>query len=256
MTEIAQAALMPPPHIEQRGAGAPVLLLHGWGASIQLFEPHLNTLSRSYHVTALDFPGFGQTPPPPAAWSVHDYAAWVLQILDRHGIERPHIVGHSFGGRVAISIAAQHPERVGKLVLTGSAGIRPKRSVGYHLRVRSFKLMRWLAQTAWLPAALRETARQRVAALGSSDYQQASGTVRASFVRVVNEDLRDLLPKIKASTLLVWGADDQDTPLADGQLMEKLIPDAGLVVFEGAGHYAYLEQAARFCTIVDTFFKG
>jgi pimeloyl-ACP methyl ester carboxylesterase len=152
-------------------------------------------------------------------------------------------------------IASRVPQRVGKLVLTGGAGIQPTRSIGYHLRVRLFKLMRGLAQSKLIPSVIRNKAIAYVQAQGSSDYQAASGTVRSSFVRVVNEDLRNRLPQISAPTLLIWGENDGDTPLADGKLMEQLIPDAGLVVFEGAGHYAYLEQAGRFCTIVDTFFR-
>jgi pimeloyl-ACP methyl ester carboxylesterase len=103
---------------------------------------------------------------------------------------------------------------------------------------------------------VREWAAAQVAKRGSADYQQASGTVRQSLVRVVNEDLRGLLPHIAAPTLLIWGENDADTPLSDGKMMERLIPDAGLVVFEGAGHYAYLEQPVRFCRIIETFFQS
>ncbi|MBF6591463.1 MAG: alpha/beta fold hydrolase, partial [Ktedonobacterales bacterium] len=181
---------------------------------------------------------------------------WVVDLLDSLKLPRVHIIGHSFGGRVAITLASQWPERVAKLVLTDAAGIRPKRTWRDHARVRSFKALRWLAHMPLTPPPLRRWATAAVARRGSPDYQQASGTVRASFVRVVNEDLRPLLPRIAAPTLLIWGDRDEDTPLADARLMERMIPDAGLVVFEGAGHYAYLEQSARFCHIVKTFFRG
>ena len=253
---IDQAAIIPTPYIDRRGSGAPVVLLHGWGASSELFAPHMALLSAHYDLLALDFPGFGKTAPPPAAWAVDDYAAWTLAILDQLQIEQVHIVGHSFGGRIAIAIASGQPGRVGKLVLTGSAGLRPQRSLGYHLRVRLFKLARQVARAGFVPAPLRQRATAYVQAQGSSDYQAATGTVRQSFVRVINEDLRGRLPQISAPTLLVWGELDQDTPLSDGQLMEQQIPDAGLVTFAGAGHYAYLEQAGRFCTSVDTFFRS
>jgi pimeloyl-ACP methyl ester carboxylesterase len=176
--------------------------------------------------------------------------------MDWLGVERANLVGHSFGGRVAIKLAALHPERVARLVLTDAAGIRPQRDWRYHARVRSFKAMRSLAQWRYTPQSLREWAGAQVARQGSPDYKAASGTVRGSFVRVVNEDLRAHLPGIKAPTLLIWGDRDEDTPLADAQLMERLIPDAGLVVFEGAGHYAYLEQSGRFCVIVKQFFQS
>jgi pimeloyl-ACP methyl ester carboxylesterase len=246
----------PRPHIIRRGSGAPVLLLHGWGASADLFARTMDGLESDFDLIAPDFPGFGATEPPPAAWAVGDYVDWTIALMDELGVQRASVIGHSFGGRVAIKLAALHPERVQKVVLTDAAGIRPKRTLGYHLRVRAFKTTRWLAQTPLAPASLRAWAAARIASSGSSDYKAASGTVRGSFVRVVNEDLRDYLPRIQAPTLLIWGDRDEDTPLADGQLMERLIPDAGLVVFEGAGHYAYIEQAARFNVIVKTFLRG
>lgn len=252
----AAASPTPTPHIVRAGQGDPTLLLHGWGASSDLFAATMRGLGDGYDLIAPDFPGFGATPPPPEAWAVGDYMTWTLALMDSLGIERANIIGHSFGGRVGIKLAALHPERVAKLVLTGAAGIRPKRTWRYHLRVRTFKATRALSQSPLAPPLLREWAGARVASQGSSDYKAASGTVRGSFVRVVNEDLREYLPRISASTLLVWGADDTETPLADGQLMERLIPDAGLVVFEGGGHYAYLEQSGRFCVIVKTFLQG
>jgi pimeloyl-ACP methyl ester carboxylesterase len=204
---------------------------------------------------------------------VREYTAWLVALLDELGIERAHFVGHSFGGRVGIVLANEHPERVAKLVLTDSAGIRPRRTLAYYLKVYSYKLLRVLAQrpsstsdssssppslplSGLIPKPVREWAAAQVAKRGSADYQQASGTVRQSLVRVVNEDLRGLLPHIAAPTLLIWGENDADTPLSDGKMMERLIPDAGLVVFEGAGHYAYLEQPVRFCRIIETFFQS
>ncbi len=248
--------LSPPPHLERRGSGPPVLLLHGWGASSALFGPIFDGLQHGFTLVAPDFPGFGATPPPPVAWSLDDYAQWVVELMDSLALGPVHMVGHSFGGRVAIKLAGRWPERVVKVVLTDSAGIRPPRTPRYWTRVYTFKALRRLSAAPLVPPALRDWGRAQVERRGSSDYQQATGTVRGSFVRVVNEDLRAALPHIHVPTLLVWGDRDEDTPLSDAQLMERLIPDAGLVVFQGAGHYAYLEQPARFCRIVETFFTG
>lgn len=246
----------PRPALIRRGTGAPVLLLHGWGLSGDLWKRALDGLADSFDLIAPDFPGFGATEPPPIPWSVSDYMDWTLALMDELGIQRASVIGHSFGGRVAIKLAALYPERVEKLVLTDAAGIRPKRTLAYYYRVRLFKATRWLSRQSLAPARLRAWAAARIASQGSADYKSASGTVRGSFVRVVNEDLRKYLPRIHAPTLLIWGERDQDTPLADGQLMEKLIPDAGLVVFQGVGHMAYLQQSARFNVIVKTFLRG
>jgi pimeloyl-ACP methyl ester carboxylesterase len=254
--DATQRSAYPPAHLVQRGSGPAVVLLHGWGASSALFAPAMNGLAHAFTLIAPDFPGFGATAPPPVGWSVGDYAEWVISLLDVRGIARPHIIGHSFGGRVAIKLASRWPDRVDKLVLTGSAGIPPARGLQYHLQVRTFKSLRWMAQVPGVPSPLKDRARAWVTRRGSSDYRQAAGTVRETFVKVVNEDLRPYLPRIKAPTLLIWGECDEETPLADGQLMERLIPDSGLIVFDGAGHYAYLERTARFCHIVETFFRG
>jgi pimeloyl-ACP methyl ester carboxylesterase len=248
--------MQPPAHLEQCGSGPAVLLLHGWGVSSALFQPTMAGLKHAFTLIAPDFPGFGDTPAPPTAWSTHDYALWVVHLLDHLKISQIHVIGHSHGGRVAIMLASQWPERVTKLVLVDSAGLRPKRTIKYWVQVRAFKGLRWLSGTSLVPTPLRNWAHTRITQRGSPDYQQAAGTVRASLVRVVNEDLRHLLPRIQVPTLLVWGENDQDTPLADGQLMEKLIPDAGLVVLKGASHYSYLEQSAAFCCIVETFLRG
>jgi pimeloyl-ACP methyl ester carboxylesterase len=255
MVDSVLPLVQPPAHFKRCGSGPPVLLLHGWGANSALFAPTMAALEHAFTLIAPDFPGFGATPPPPAAWSVGDYTAWLVSFLDSLGIAQAHVIGHSFGGRVAIKLASQWPERVNKLVLTASAGIRPRRTLTYHLRVRAFKTLRWLSEASVVPPSLRYRAGVRVRRSGSPDYQRATGTLRGSFVRIVNEDLRSALPHIHVPTLLIWGDRDEDTPLADGQLMERLIPDAGLIVFEGAGHYAYLEQSARFCLIVETFFR-
>jgi pimeloyl-ACP methyl ester carboxylesterase len=237
------------------GDGPPLLLLHGWGATKELMLPIAQRLA-GFRVLAPDLPGFGATPPPPQAWGVDEYAAWVVALLDRLEVPRASIVAHSNGGRIAIVVAATHPSRVDRLVLTDSAGIRPRHGALYHWRVRTYRWLRGTARARWLPATVREAARRRADRRGSEDYRAAAGTVRGSLVRLVNADLRPLLPRVGASTLLIWGERDVETPLADGRVMEREIPDSGLVVFEGAGHFAYAEQPDRFCRIVEVFLRG
>jgi pimeloyl-ACP methyl ester carboxylesterase len=229
----ATAGENPRASVTDRGSGRPLLLLHGWGASAQLFDPILAGLEQGRRLIVPDLPGFGATPDPDVAWSVHEYAAWCLALLDRLDVDECDLIGHSNGGRVGIAMAAEHPGRVRRMVLTSSAGIRPRRTVRDAVRIRTYKAL------------------QR----GSADYRAVSGTMRGTLVRLVNEDLRALLPALRIPVLLIWGDRDTETPIEDGRLMERLIPDAGLVVFEGAGHFAYLEQPVRFCRIVDVFLR-
>ena len=245
----------PAAHVTERGDGSAVLLLHGWGTSAELFVPIFDGLQTGRRLIAPDLPGFGDTAAPPEAWSVHHYADWTVSLLERLGVERCDVIGHSNGGRIGIVLAAEHPERVRRLVLTDSSGVRPRHGLRYRYRVAAYKTLRRAQHATVVPRALRDAAQRRADRRGSDDFRASSGTMRATLVRLVNEDLTPVLPRIAAPTLLIWGERDTDTPLADARVMERLIPDTGLVVFEGAGHFAYLEQAARFCRIVDTFLR-
>jgi pimeloyl-ACP methyl ester carboxylesterase len=227
----------------QAGSGPPVLVLHGWGAKIEAVDPIVRGLASQLTVTAVDLPGFGETALPPAPWGVADYADWTRELMDVLGLERPSIVGHSNGGRIAIHLASHHPERVDKLILVDSAGIRPRRGLRYYRRVALAKTAKHAARFLGPPGrALRKRVLARTA---SSDYANA-GPLRPTFVKLVNEDLTPLLGQIRASTLLIWGDQDDATPLSDGQMMERLIPDSGLVILKGAGHFSYLDQPQRF----------
>jgi pimeloyl-ACP methyl ester carboxylesterase len=234
------------------GRGPEVLLLHGWGGAIESFAPVLNDLQRSYTVHAFDLPGFGESSLPPAAWGSAEYAHLILKAMDRLNLERPHLIGHSFGGQVSIHLAATWPERVGKLVLVGSAGIRTRPRLATRLKRLAARLGKWLAaHGGGIGERLRATIYRRVQ---SQDYADA-GPLRPTLVRVINEDLTALLPQIKSPTLLVWGEQDRDVPLAAVQVMVRSIPDAQLVVFENAGHFAYLDQSDRFRLLVGRFLR-
>lgn len=167
------------------------------------------------------------------------------------GIERPVLMGHSFGGRIAIVMASRTP--VEKVVLVDAAGIKPRRSLRYYVKVYSFKAAKWLLPKIVGKShgnALIERMRGRA---GSSDYSQSSPRMRAVMSRVVNQDLRHLLPAISAPTLLIWGERDTATPIADARLMERLIPDAGLVSYPEAGHYSFLDRPAQTRAVIENF---
>jgi pimeloyl-ACP methyl ester carboxylesterase len=237
------------------GQGADVVLLHGWGCDLSIWEGVQNHLTAAgFRVWSLDFPGFGSTPEPPVAWGMEDYAAWFEDFLRERGIVAPILIGHSFGGRVALIHGSRNP--VSKIVLTDAAGIKPRRSFRYYVKVWSFKALKRLAPLALGRMRAKKLIEARRAKAGSADYNAASPVMRATLSRVVNEDLRRFMPLIEAPTLLVWGANDTATPLRDAKIMERLIPDAGLVVFEGAGHFAFLERFPQFCAILDSFLKS
>lgn len=240
---------------EGENNGEILLLLHGWGSNIKLFDGIVKFASAKYHVYALDMAGFGETAEPPTAWCVDDYVDYVLLFCEKMGIREAVLLGHSFGGRVIIKLTTREnsPLKCSKIILTDSAGIKPKKTLKAKVRQRCYKIGKGFLQLPPVkklaPNALDRLRRKN----GSADYLAASSVMRQCLVKVVNEDLTGYLPKITASTLLIWGRNDDATPLSDGQKMEKLIPDAGLVVLENCGHYAFLEQSAQFLRIIGSF---
>jgi pimeloyl-ACP methyl ester carboxylesterase len=229
----------------------PIVILHGWGAHIEAVGPILTALAGASDLIALDLPGFGESDSPEQAWDVDSYARFMIHFFDELGVDRAHLVGHSHGGRVSIALAADEPERVGRLLLVDSAGIPPKRGWRYRRRVAVAKLGRLLARVGGAPGR-RLQARMR-ARVASRDYLDASETMRGTFRAVIAADLRDRLPRIGAPTLLVWGDRDEETPLWMAHLMEELIPDAGLVILGGAGHYSYADAPGQFGAVARRF---
>jgi pimeloyl-ACP methyl ester carboxylesterase len=229
----------------------PIVILHGWGAHIEAVGPILTALEGASDLIALDLPGFGESDAPDRAWDVDAYARFMIHFLDELGVERAHLVGHSHGGRVSIALAADEADRVGRLLLVDPAGIPPKRGWRYRRRVAVAKLGRLIGKLGGGPGRrLQERMRARVA---SRDYLEASETMRGTFRAVIATDLSERLPRIRASTLLVWGDRDEDTPLWMAKRMEELIPDVGLVVLEGAGHYSYADSPGRFGAVARRF---
>lgn len=237
------------------GDGDVILLLHGWGSNITLFDGIVKTLSPTHRVIAPDMPGFGKTSEPSEPWCVDDYVDFVTKFLNGLNIKEFSVLVHSFGGRVLLKLNAkeENPFVIHKAVLIDSAGIMPKKTLKQRLSQRMYKAARLLMSTKVLhflyPDAVENMRKKR----GSADYNSATPTMRGTLVKVVNEDLEPLVSKLNCPTLLIWGDADTATPISDAELMERLIPDAGLVVCEGAGHYSFLEQPAKVQSALKVF---
>lgn len=230
-----------------------VFVLHGWGASIDAVGSILAGLRDRVELVALDFPGFGRSAMVPRAWTVADYAALVIRVADALEIDRFAIVAHSFGARVALVLASEPATqgRIERMVLTGAAGIKPRRRPSYYLKVALAKVGRLIGAVGGPPGRrLQQRIRARVA---SADWLAAPEALRGTLRNVLAEDLSPRLPRVAVPTLLIWGPDDADTPLWMGQRMEREIPGAGLVVLRSGGHYAYAERAAEFNVIAAHF---
>ncbi|UQZ88075.1 alpha/beta hydrolase [Deltaproteobacteria bacterium Smac51] len=238
-----------------RGTGEAVLFLHGWGSNFDSFISFLDSLTGYYRVCALDLPGFGKSQEPPTAWSVGDYADFVLGYIRQLGLERVILIGHSFGGRVIIKMAGRKdpPLDFPKIILVDSAGIRPEKTAKQKIRQSVYKLVRNIISIDFIEKRWPELLESWRRKNASADYLNASPLMRQCLVKTVNEDLRRHLPLISSPTLLIWGENDTATPVEDARVMEKMIPEAGLVVLKNAGHYSFLDQGYTFGRVLDSF---
>lgn len=235
------------------GEGDTIVLLHGWGCDKSIWRKTAEFLVSHFRVVSVDFAGFGASQEPRSVWGVEEYTRSLEALVAHLGVERPTLVGHSFGGRVSILYASRN--EVARVVLTDAAGVKPRRSLGYYYKVYSYKLLKRVMPLLIGDRKAQMLLEQRRARSGSSDYNRATPMMRAILSKCVNEDLCYAMPKISAPTLLFWGDMDTATPIEDAHTMERLIPNAGLVVAKGAGHFAFLEQAELWLGALKSFLK-
>lgn len=235
-------------HMTIAGAGPPLLFLHGWGVGHELYGPLLAHLQKTFTVYAPDLPGFGKSAEPPEPWDADRYADFVLSLCRAYELSVPVVMGHSNGGRILLRLLSREdcPLRPPKMVLFDSAGIKPRRGLSYYMKIYAYKAGKILL-TPFPRLKTRYQSRS-----GSADYRAASPVMRATMSKLLSLDVTVGLPRIKPSTLLIWGESDTATPPADGRLMASRIPGAGLVTLPG-GHWAFMENLPRVLRILDSF---
>ena len=227
----------------QYGKGKDIILLHGWGQNIEMMKFIGDRFSDKFHITILDFPGFGESSEPLVPWSIDDYYLMLEEFIKKVKVKKPIVIGHSFGGRVGIRYSANNS--IEKLVLFGSPCIRVAEELPLYVK--------FLKKLKTLPG-LNSFGEFMKNYIGSRDYKAASPIMRQTLVNVVNEDLSGYARKIEEPTLLIWGEYDTEAPLSDAKELEKIMCDAALIVLPGT-HYAYIENLDRVCLILDEFFK-
>lgn len=245
------------------GAGKPLIILHGWGSSSAVMMPLAKKLAGHRTCVAIDLPGFGESPEPNTAWTIGDYSDMVLEFIRENYPDTPvDFLVHSFGGRVMLKILSinHRPIEIEKIIITGGAGLKPKRSLSFHVKRLTAKLLK-LPVKLVIPSKreavmkrLRKTALWK--SLGSSDYQKLTGVMRETFVKSVTEFFDDRLAAIDDEMLLLWGTDDTATPMDQANRLEKGIRNSALVKIDDAGHYAFLDQPSQFTAIVRAYLEG
>ena len=214
------------------------VFLHGWGTSSTNFSFCEKFLKDQRNIF-IDFPPFGKSQKKIRNWTIFTYANMVICLCEKLNIKEINLIGHSFGGRVAIIVSVVNKEKINKLVLVDSAGMKPKRNVKYYYKIYKYKIRKKLGLST--------------KNLGSSDYLMLNDDMKKIFVSVVNEYLEDYLKEIKANTLIIFGEKDKETPLYMAKRLFKGINNSQLYIMKNAGHFCFLERKIEFCSVLNKF---
>ncbi len=225
--------------------GKPIVLLHGWGQNIEMMNPIGKGLEKDYRIIVLDLPGFGKSSEPTYGYTIYDYYELLCEFLDKLKVKNPILVGHSFGGRIAIIYSAKR--KVEKLVLLSAPFRRSTKKNTF--KVKLLKFMKKVPVIKELEAYMKTK-------IGSTDYRNASPMMRTILVNTVNEDLTEYLKNIEVPTILIWGDLDTAVSVEDAKYAESIMKDAGLIIYEGCTHYAYLERIDQTINVLKSFLGG
>lgn len=224
--------------------GNAIVYLHGWGQNIEMMEPIANPLEKSNRLIILDLPGFGASEEPKEVWSIEDYADMVHELLKELNVEKPNMIGHSFGGKITLMYASKY--EVNRIILLASPYKKSTKKPS--LKVRILKKMKNIPGLGTIAEKIKSK-------MGSTDYKNASPTMRNILVKHINTDIVEDIKKITCPSFIIWGDKDDAVPVSDAYDLEKIIKDSGLTIYEGCTHYAYLERLDKTNAIIASFMK-
>lgn len=235
------------------GTKKTLIILPGWGGSAETWKPFLERAKNDYHIVCVNLPCFGDEPCPKHAWGVEEYAEFALKKIQPYLLDKPILLGHSFGGQIATQVAVNHQEKFSALILVGAAVIRPKRPLR---RFFFFCVSKIGKKFFGLPIVERKSAWAKhllYRLTGSQDYASAPEMKREIFRRIIRQDLRKALPYIHIPTLVLWGTKDAFTPLRYGKKIAKTIPKATLDIVDGGKHGLHIQDPKQFLQRINAF---
>ncbi len=223
--------------------GKNIVLLHGWGQNTDVMDILGKRLEKYFYVTNIDMPGFGKSDKLEKALTIYEYEEIFEEIMTQLKIKKPILIGHSFGGRIAIIYASK--KEVEKLVLLAAPFRKMIKELT--LKVRILKALKKIP----ILNKFEDYAKSKI---GSTDYKNADPIMRETLVNIVNEDLTECLRKIQEPTLLIWGTNDTAVPIEEARYAKDIMKNAGLVELENSTHYAFVERKERVVRILENFF--
>lgn len=232
-----------------------LIILPGWGDNRKTFYNIIDNLKDEFSIYIFDYPGFGKSPLPKQDLTIYNYAEIIIEFMKQNKIKNPIVIGHSFGGRIIVTMSGYYNINFKKIILISSAGIKPKKNIFQKIKQYSYKLLKKLGRL--LPLKTRNKYNKKLISIfASSDYKALPPTLHRTFIKIVNEDLTKYLKYINNETLLIWGEKDQATPIKDAYKMNYLIKNSGLVIIKNATHFCYMEYPMYFKIILNKYLKG
>lgn len=233
-------------HVKLGEHGSPVVMLHGWGQSLESMRILGDLLSRYHQVYIVDFPGFGKSPKPKDDWDTVDYARAIDELFENLGLENAIVIGHSFGGRVGMRMAVHHKKRINALILINTGGLRSQLTGKRLYRAKALKLLS--NSLKWCDATFKTKYFEEyfVPKYASRDYRNA-GDLKNILVKTVNEDQSQDAAQISCPTFLLWGEKDTETPVEMAYRLKSIIPNSKLVVLPDKDHFPFIDEGAHLC---------
>ncbi len=218
--------------IERKGSDKNFLILHGWGSRSDRWEKVSRIISeKGFNVIVPDLPGFGESQEPRKPWSLDDYCKFVEEFSKQLKLQTIYLLGHSFGGSLAVKFALRFPGQIAELFLVGAACVR-KRTFKKNLSNRIAKILKIFSFLPFYSLIRKGIYRY----IFKSDYIYNEGVMQKSYLNVIQEDLTDILGAVRPSTVIIWGQDDNVTPLRDAYLIKKKINNSKLVIIQKGDH--------------------
>lgn len=231
-----------------------LLILPGWGETRETFKYIIDYFKDKYTIYIVDYPGFGNSPFINKELTIYDYALIIKSFIENKKITNPTIIAHSFGGRITSLLAGYYKINIDKIILIDVAGIKRRKTPKAFIKEKIYKFLKFL--TNLLPDNKKEKIKEKLLnTFASQDYKNIPINMRKTFKNIINEDLREYYQKIDNETLIIWGEKDIDTPLKDAYLLNKIIKNSGLIIYENKTHFSYLEEIYKTNIIIEKFIK-
>ena len=229
-----------------------ILILPGWGNTRNTFANIINFFKNNYTIYIIDYPGFGKSSTPKNEMTIYNYTEIIISFMQELKIINPIIIAHSFGGRIATLLSSQYKIPIDKMILIDIAGIKPKKTLKQRLKERLYKLLKKITSSSKHKEKYHE---KLLKLFGSQDYRSLPKEMHQTFKNIINEDLSQYFKHINSECLILWGKLDDSTPLKDGQKINNLIKNSGLIIYPKCHHFPYLEMPYLTNKIISEFIK-